>query len=318
MLVWLIVNPRAGAGRAAKVAANALPLFREAGIEPTVHICANGDEPAQMAARARADEADVVVAVGGDGLVAAVAEGLLGEGAPGNGSAPAGGSALANGTALAVLPTGSANDYGRALGVRSLPIADQVALVVDPTARARVDVVRVETATGTRHILNVGGTGFDAVVAERAMRMTSLRGAPRYVAAMLAELPRFHSAQFTLTLDGTRHETRAMMVVVANGTTYGGGMRVAPSAHLQNGWLDVCVIGELSRLDFLRAFPLVFRGTHTDHPAVTMLRAREVSISSDRRFGVLGDGELLGQLPATFRVLAQALSVVAAPGANLA
>jgi diacylglycerol kinase (ATP) len=105
---------------------------------------------------------------------------------------------------------------------------------------------------------------------------------------------------------------------IANGSTYGGGRRVAPAAHLQNGWLDVCVIGELSRFDFLRAFPLVFRGTHADHPAVTMLRAHRVTVSSERRFGVLGDGELLGLLPATFRVLPQALSVVAAPAAPLA
>ena len=305
MLVWLIVNPKAGAGRAAKVATAGIPLFRDAGIEPVVHVCANGAEPARVAAEAVGAGADVVVAVGGDGLVAGVAEGLLGKGRP-------------DGTALAVIATGSANDYARALGVRTLPLNRQVELVLDPAARAPVDVVRVTTDGPTRHILNVGGTGFDAVVAERAMRITSLRGAPRYVAAMLAELPRFSAARFELTLDGERRETSAMMVAVANGTTYGGGMRVAPQAHLQNGWLEVCVISRLSRLDFLRAFPSVFRGTHITHPAVTMLRAREVSVAADRRFAILGDGELLGDLPATFAVVPAALKVVVAPGASLA
>jgi len=311
LFVWLIVNPRAGAGRAAKVAGDVVPHLERAGIEPVIHVCSNGDEPALIARRAADAGADVVAAIGGDGLVAGVAEGLLSR-------RPAEDAMVATTSALAVVPTGSANDYARALGVRQLSIAQQVALIVDPAARATVDVVRVETPSEVRHILNVGGTGFDAVVAERAMRISRLRGAPRYVAAMVAELPRFRGASFRLEIDGRAIETRAMMVAIANGTTYGGGMRVAPAAHLQSGMLDVCVIGQLSRFAFLRAFPSVFRGAHTDHPAVTMLTGREVSVESDERFAILGDGELLGELPATFRLLPRALSVVAGAGAPLA
>jgi len=304
--VWMVVNPRAGAGRAAGVAAALGPLLRDAGIEPTIHVCTDGSQPARLAAQARASGASMVVAIGGDGLVAAVAEGLLAD------------SAVDAQPTLAVIATGSANDYARALGVRELDLPAQVALIRDESARSTVDVIRVETEEGVRHILNVGGTGFDAVVADRAARITNLRGAPRYVAAMVAELPRFRAATFELTLDGERHDTPAMMVAVANGSTYGGGMKVAPSAHLQSGWLDVCIIGELSRLEFLRAFPRVFAGTHTTHPAVTMLRAREVSVAADRPLSILGDGESIGALPATFRIQPAALTVVTAPGAALA
>ena len=109
-----------------------------------------------------------------------------------------------------------------------------------------------------------------------------------------------------------------MMVTVANGSTYGGGMKVAPSAHLQSGWLDVCIIGELSRLGFLRAFPRVFAGSHVSHPAVTMLRAHEVNVEADRPLSILGDGEVIGVLPATFSIRPAVLTVVAAPGARLA
>ena len=306
MAVWMVVNPRAGAGRARGVAAALVPLLRDAGIDPIVHICTDGSEPARLAAQARTSGASMVLAVGGDGLVAAVAEGMLAD------------SPVAAIPTLAVIPTGSANDYARALGVRELDPAAQVALIRDETARAQVDVVRLETDAGVRHILNVGGTGFDAVVADRAARITRLRGAPRYVAAMFAELPRFRAATFQLSLDGERRDTPAMMVAVANGSTYGGGMKVAPSAHLQSGWLEVCIIGELSRLGFLRAFPRVFAGSHVSHPAVTMLRAHEVSIEADRPLSILGDGEVIGELPATFRIRPAALTVVAAPGARLA
>ena len=307
MAVWMVVNPRAGAGRAAGVAAALAPLLRAAGFEPIVHVCADGAEPALVAARARAAGADMVVAIGGDGLVAGVGEGLL---LAGNGAA-----ALPT---LVVIATGSANDYARALGVRELELAAQVALMRDEKARATVDVIRVETDGRVRHVLNVGGTGFDAAVADRAARIGRLRGAPRYVAAMITELPRYRAATFDIALDGARLTMPAMMVTVANGSTYGGGMRVAPSAHLQSGWLDLCVIGQLSRFEFLRAFPRVFRGDHVRHPAVTMLRARQVAVAADRPLSVLGDGETIGALPATFRVRPAALTVVAAPDAKLA
>lgn len=293
MAVWLVVNPRAGGGRGARVLAGVVPLLRAEGIEPIVHVCADGDEPRLVARRAAEDGADLVVAIGGDGHAAAVAEGVIG-----------------TPTTFAVMPAGSANDYARVLGVRRSDLRWHARLLAErPTAR--VDVIRVDMDGATRHVLSVGGTGFDARVAERALRLTRLRGAPRYVAAMLAELPSFTGGNFSITVDDERREVAAMLIAVANGSTYGGGMRVAPAADLRSGRLEVCVVGQLSRLGFVRAFPSVFRGTHVRHPAVTMLQAREVTISADRPFGVLGDGELLGRLPARFRVLPGVLSVVA-------
>ena len=179
-------------------------------------------------------------------------------------------------------------------------------------------MIRAQTAAGVRHVLMVGGTGFDARVAQRAMEIVRLRGAPRYVAAMLAELPNLSGARFSLAVDGEARVFAAMLVAVANGSTYGGGMRVAPAAHLQSGTLEVCVVGELSRSAFVRAFPRVFRGSHVRHPAVTMLRGTDVAIDADRALGVVGDGELIGTLPARFTVLPRALSVIAHPDAPMA
>jgi diacylglycerol kinase (ATP) len=130
---------------------------------------------------------------------------------------------------------------------------------------------------------------------------------------MMAELPRFSAASLTLTVDGQRHDMRAMMVALANGSTYGGGMRVAPSARLASGRLEICVVGELSKLAFIRAFPRVFRGTHVDHPAVTMLSGHEVRLSADRPLRLIGDGEWFGGLPATVAVNPASLLVVVGP-----
>jgi diacylglycerol kinase (ATP) len=214
---------------------------------------------------------------------------------------------------FAVLPAGSANDYARTLG---MPRGD-VAAAVDAIAAGRtdtVDTLKVSVADRERRFLNVVGTGFDAVVAGRAEKIPVLRGAGRYVLALLAELPRFHAATLTLDVDGATRELRAMMVAIANGTSYGGGMRVAPTATLTSGQLEVCVVGEISKPQFLRAFPRVFRGTHVTHPAVTMLSGHRVSIAADRPLRLIGDGEWFGELPATVAIDPASLRVVIGPG----
>lgn len=300
MAVWLVVNPRAGGGRGARVLSALLPHLRTEGIEPMVHVCADGNEPAAVTRQAVDDGAEMIVAIGGDGHAAAVANVLVG-----------------SAVTLAVVPAGSANDYARALGVRKRDMRTLARLIARREARP-VDVMRAETAGQVRHVLTVGGSGFDAQVAGRAMSIGRLRGSPRYLAAMLAELPHYASADFSIDLDGQQQDVAAMLVAVAKGSTYGGGMRVAPAAHLQSGSLEVCVVEKLSRLQFMGAFPRVFVGRHTSHPRVQMLRGEEVRLSADRALSVIGDGERLGALPATFRVLPAALSVIAHPDAPMA
>lgn len=264
MRAALIVNPTSGGGRGWRVLGQAAPLMARAGLHPEVVMCTNGDEPGALARQAAAAGHRLVVAVGGDGQAAAVAEGLVG-----------------SDTIFALLPAGTANDYARTLGI---PRGD-VRAAVETIAAGRtalVDTVKVKVADRERHFLNVVGTGFDAAVAGRAERIPILRGAGRYVLAIMAELPRFRAATITLEVDGATRELRAMMVAIANGVSYGGGMRVAPMATLDSGRLEVCVVGEVSKPEFLRAFPKVFRGTHVTHPAVTMLSGRVVRISADR------------------------------------
>ena len=172
----------------------------------------------------------------------------------------------------------------------------------------------VSSASATRIFLNVVGTGFDAVVAQTAGRMPFMRSGGRYVLAIVRELPRFKAATLKLTVDGQPQEVRAMMIAVANGHSYGGGMRIAPDAALDDGTLEICIIGEVSKPEFMRAFPRVFRGTHVTHRAVTMLKGRDVQIDADRQLPLVGDGELLHGLPTRVKVMPAALSIVFPPG----
>ncbi len=101
---------------------------------------------------------------------------------------------------------------------------------------------------------------------------------------------------YVLELDGETWETEAMLVAVGNGSSYGGGMRVCPDARMDDGLLDVTVLGPISKPEFLRVFPTVYKGTHVRHPAVTVRRARTVSLTAP---GVMAyaDGERISVLP---------------------
>jgi diacylglycerol kinase (ATP) len=155
------------------------------------------------------------------------------------------------------------------------------------------------------------GTGFDAAVNDRANRMRWPRGRRRYDLAILGELRSYRPRRFVLDVDGVRSEVDVMLVAVGNAPSYGGGMRVCPDAQLDDGLLDVVVVGPLSRRRFLRLFPRVFAGTHVSDPSVTVQRGREVRIEGHA--SAYADGELLGTLPLTATVVPGALRVIGVP-----
>ncbi len=197
----LIVNPTAGGGRGWRVLGQAAPLLRKAGLQPEIVMCTNGDEPGTLARQAAQAGHRLIVAVGGDGQASAVAAGLV-----------------RTDITLALLPAGSANDYARTLGMPRGNVAAAVE-VIAAGRTARVDTVRTSVADHERYFLNVVGAGFDAAVAGRAEKIPVLRGAGRYVLALVAELPRFKAATITLSVDGVTRELRAMMVAIAKGNS---------------------------------------------------------------------------------------------------
>jgi len=152
--------------------------------------------------------------------------------------------------------------------------------------------------------------GFDSKVNDRANRMSWPRGRMRYNMAIVAELGVFKPIAFTLELDGERWETEAMLIAVGNARSYGAGMQICPDAVIDDGLVDITVLGPVSKVEFLRAFPQVFKGTHRDHPAVTMRRAKTVSLAADN-VTVYADGEYIGELPITCVTVPGAVRVLA-------
>ncbi len=288
--VGLLVNRTSGRGRAAALGAALQHQLRTRG-----HTVV--DLPASSAAEALAQARHAVAGR----LVDALA--VVG----GDGTAHVGVNACAlTGIPLAILPAGSGNDSARALGL----VAGDVAGVAELLASASVRTVDAGRADGQRWWLGVLGAGFDAVVGERVLRMRRLHGRARYVAAVLRELPAFRGIRYTVHVDDARIDTEAMLVAVANGPSFGSGMRVCPDARMDDGRFDVLVLHRVSLVEFLRVFPRVYSGRHVDHPAVEVRRGQRVRLEAD---GVTAqaDGERFGRLPLDLELVAGALQVVA-------
>ena len=290
--VALIVNPTSGKGVGRQLGAQTRRLLREAGHDV---VDVSGDTYQQARSQALAavtDGVDTVVVVGGDGMV------HLGvnvcAGSP---------------TRLAVVAAGTGNDFAHNLGLPVRDAAAAVSLLTEGCTR-EIDLGRVSHGVaGERWFGGVLGAGFDAVVNARAQRMTWPRGQMRYNLAVLRELPVFRPIPYAIELDGHRIETRAMLVAVANTTSFGGGMRVCPDADVADGLFDVMIVHALSVAAFLRVFPKVYSGSHTTHPAVEIRRARRVRLEASGIHSQ-ADGESFAELPIDAEVVPGALRVV--------
>lgn len=282
----LLVNPTSGGGRSAAVVPQVCHRLERGGLAVTLMQGADGDEAADLARAAVGDEYDVLAVMGGDGLIHLALPALAGAA-----------------TALGVIPAGTGNDVARYLSLpRGRPLA--AADVVAAGGTRSIDLARA----GTTYFVTVLAAGFDSLVAERANAMRRPRGQLRYTLATLAELPVFRPRAYTLELDGRRLSTEAMLVAVGNGPSYGGGLRICEGAVLDDGLLDVVVIEPMSKAEFVRVYPRVFRGTHVTHPRYSSTRVRRVSIASADLVGY-ADGERVGVLPLTVEVVPAALTV---------
>src|SRR3954447_9118216 len=290
--IALLVNPTAGKGRAARVAADVTDRMRQGGANVAILVGTDAAHAQALARQAVDDGVDAVVALGGDGMVHLALNVVAGTSTP-----------------LGIIPAGTGNDLANTL---RLPAKNPVAAAGVVIERLNgggprpMDAVRV----GEKWFGCVLGAGFDSRVNDRANRMSWPRGRRRYDLAMLAELRVFRPLPFVLELDGERWETEAMLVAVGNAKSYGAGMKVTPDAEVDDGLVDVMVLSRVSKPEFLKTFPKVFKGTHVSHPAVTVRRARVVSLSSP---GVTAyaDGEYLADLPITCETVAGAVKVLA-------
>ncbi|MEV0621464.1 YegS/Rv2252/BmrU family lipid kinase [Nonomuraea sp. NPDC050404] len=298
----LLVNPAARGGRTLRLLEPVARRLRAGGAELSVIVGDDATDALERACTAVSERPDALVAFGGDGLVHLAVQAVAGTDVP-----------------LGIIPVGTGNDIASALG---LPLGDPVA-AARTVLRMRprtVDAARVRAGAGEELFAGVVCCGFDSRVNERANRLTWPAGMSKYVLAMAQELRLFRPIPFRITLDEAEViEREAMLVAVANTRSYGAGMRVCPDARPDDGLLDVMILGAVSKGEFLRVFPSVYRGTHVGHRAVSVRRVRSVRVEAAgpaapaKAMGsavAYADGERVGEVPLHCEVRPGALRVI--------
>lgn len=296
----VIVNPVAGAGKTARKWPRIKEHLKSIGLNFEHDVTEAPGHAIELARVAAEKGYEQVVSVGGDGTINEVVNGLYDAGSIGD-------------TVLGIIGTGTGSDYIRTLGVPR-PY-EQACRCLMSSRKLTVDVGVVEYTnnggTVKRLFVNFAGFGFDAEVVRRTtQQFKSLGAMPSYLMGLLTTLLCYRNKGVSLVIDGEAFDSKVCTVVMNNGKYGGGGMLTAPDADLANGFLDVMIVGDLSKPDLLRSLPRIYKGTHLSHPKVTMKRAREIEIRSDQPLPLQADGELLGEVPARFHVLPAVLNVI--------
>jgi YegS/Rv2252/BmrU family lipid kinase len=283
----LLVNPTSGGGRTKALLPRVEKALDERRIPVRVESTRSSEHAVELALAA-ADSGELPVVMSGDGLVGAVGGALVGTGVP-----------------LGIIPGGRGNDLARVLGIPSEP-EGAVAVLAEGNTR----LIDVGEANG-RRFLGIASAGFDSECNRIANEVRLVRGNLVYAYSVPRALVAWKPARFTLRIGDESLRFSGYSVAAANSSTFGGGMRVAPDASLEDGEFDVVMINDVGKWRYLTNLPKVFKGTHVDNEEVRVLRAARLELSASRPFAVYADGEHITDLPASLRVLPEALSVVA-------
>lgn len=277
--MWLlVVNSKAGKGRASKLAGKFELLLKSNNLPYEIINKATYEETfSEYRLSISSGKFEKVVAIGGDGLVnlclQEVAEQNIG---------------------FSVIPAGTGNDFARAVGSHKKSVNEifNVVRSQDPTT---IDLGLVTGSFGKRWYVQVLSTGFDALVNNLANRINWPRGQMKYTLATVLTLARFKPIPYELIIDGKQFKQDFMLLSVANGETYGGGMRICPDASNSDGIFDILLVHPVSKIVLLSIFPKVFTGKHVPHPKIDIIRGKKVQISADA--SAFADGEFVSKLP---------------------
>lgn len=299
--IALVVNPRAGRGRVGRELAKLLETLSAAGLQVETHETTHRGHAVELARLAALDGVDTVVAVGGDGTVNEVANGLIDRDLP------------ISSASLGVVAAGSGADFARTLGLPK-HVDHELAGIAGRTRRLDVGKIVCSPTAGaepiTRYFVNAAEAGMAAATVARAERLPRWFGKVRYLIAFWPSLATFDPVEMTVSTGGASYAGRAHNALVANGKYIGGGMQISPHSDTGDGRFDVQVNIGPKRQAFT-LIPRIYRGTHLPDDLIIQLSGGEVTIDTERPVPIEADGEMVGVTPATFTVLPGIVELVA-------
>ncbi|MEJ2738869.1 MAG: diacylglycerol kinase family lipid kinase [Dehalococcoidia bacterium] len=296
----LIVNPTAGAGKTARYLPHILELMGSISLDFDYQLTESPGHAVEIAQLAVNDGYQVVISVGGDGTINEVVNGLYSSG-------------NINNISLGIISTGTGADYIRTLGIPR-PYHEAYKRFIDPVI-VKADLGLVECVcngqSSSRVFVNFAGLGFDAEIVRATTQTFKMLGdRPSYLMGLFSTLTLYKNRSVNLEIDGESADRKICTVMMSNGKYGGGGMLTAPNADPYDGLFDVVIIGDLSKPDLLWSLPMIYKGTHLSHPKVSVRRAKDVKINTEKKMSVQADGDLIGETPAQFKILPGILNVI--------
>jgi len=302
----VIVNPASGSGRARKRWPGISATLMEYGLDHEVSFTSGPKDATRIARELAHAGTKTIVAVGGDGTVNEIINGMIDSNLPVNGE-----------TKLLVLPCGTGKDLGRSLGTGQVENAIK-ALLAGSVTNMDIGLITYASSDGmteSRYFANVADLGLGANVADRISRSSKkLGGLLTYLIAAVRTIVEFKAREIIVEIDGEQifHDS-ANMVVLANGQYFAGGMHVAPTASICDGLLEMYILADVGKRALLTSLlPRVYRGKHVGRHGVLHVRAGSVSIDSAAGILLEMDGEQIGSSPVSVEVVPRVLPVVIA------
>ena len=295
----VIVNPMASGGVTRIKWPHIKRLLDKAEFKYDHEFTASPNHATELAADAVKQGYKQVIAVGGDGTIHEVVNGLVDTSGKSE-------------VVLGIISTGTGNDFARSIGVHGAyrKSVDQLRRTTEKT----VDVGIVEYSNGKgvkqqRIFVNMAGVGFDAAVLHATKKRFRVVSAIPYRVSGIYTYAKYKPTPMTINIDGKIETKKSLGVIINNGYSFAGGMRMAPDAAMADGLFDTVVLGNINKFEFIQGLFMVYKGTLGNHPKVSTYKAKNIEISSKEPLYLQADGELLGRAPASFRVLPQALRI---------
>ncbi len=265
-----IVNPASGRGKGRAIGNTLQTLIKEKKLDATLEFTKAPSHGIKLALKA-AERFECIVAVGGDGTLNEVVNGIAN-----------------SGSKLGLLPVGSGNDFAHALKIPS-----DLEHSLDRLLAGKTKKIDLGKANG-RYFHNGLGIGFDAHVVHTSLNVKRLRGNAIYLYSVLRTLFKYRPVPLHMQYNGQMHTGDYFMITVGNGVSLGGGFHLTPDALLDDGQFDLCLIQNMPLPSVLRNLLKVYSGKHKEDPRVKIVRSDHVKIRSEKPFAVHLDGELLG------------------------
>lgn len=269
--IAVLVNPKAGRGKASRRLAEVEKLIRQRGLSAEIFKTGHPGHAQVLARQIRDDNFAKLVIIGGDGTISDVVNVLADTSLP-----------------IGIIPAGTGNDVARSLGI--VPGYPEQALSNIVKGDTIGFDVGHEKISGRRFV-SFAGCGFPALVAEEANRMRLLKGRSVFFVSLYKVVRKLKGLPIVLTVDGSREELIATSIMIQNTPYTGGGLKVAPGAEVDDGYFDVVVVSEIGIMELMRNFPKLYTGTHLNHPAFRLIRGKKISIEMPGNELISFDGE---------------------------